>query len=139
MANLPACEGSAGRTEEERANARTVVAFYETLLNEKNIEAARRYVGSQYRQHSPLARDGFEGLQAFLAAMFAQHPQMRCDIKRVFAEGDFVVLHVHARLGPEERGAAVVDIFRLESGRIVEHWDVLQQIPESSPNANSMF
>ena len=139
MQNPHANEMGNDRSEEERANVRTVVAFYEMLLNEKNIEAARQYVGATYRQHSPLAADGFEGLRAFLVPMFAQHPRMRCEIKRVFADDDFVILHVHARLGPEDRGAAVVDIFRLEAGKIVEHWDVLQQIPDSAPNANSMI
>lgn len=126
-------------TELERANVASVVAFYETLLNEKNIDASRKYVGPHYRQHSPLATDGFDGLRAFLQSMFLQHPQMHCEIKRVFADGDFVILHVHARLSLEDRGAAVVDIFRLEEGKIVEHWDVLQQIPETAPNANTMF
>lgn len=136
----PHTNGSAaGHTEAERANVRAAVAFYETLLNQKDIEAARQYVGANYRQHSPLARDGFEGLREFLVPMFEQHPHMRCEIKRVFADGDFVILHVHARLGPEDRGAAVVDIFRLEAGKIVEHWDVLQQIPPSAPNDNSMI
>lgn len=139
MANPQTNRFDDGRSEEERANIRAVVAFYDTLLNEKNIEAARQYVGSNYRQHSPLAADGFEGLRAFLVPMFEQHPQMRCEIKRAFADGDYVILHVHARLGPDDRGAAVVDIFRLESGKIVEHWDVLQQIPGSAPNANSMI
>jgi len=138
MANQHVSEFVAGRSDEERANIRAVVAFYETLLNDKDIEAARQYVGSHYRQHSPLAADGFEGLRAFLVPMFERNPQMRCEIKRVFADGDFVILHVHARLGPEDRGAAVVDIFRLEAGKVVEHWDVLQQIPESAPNANAM-
>src|SRR5215469_3739948 len=138
MTNLQASDLGAGRSDQERANVRIVVAFYETLLNEKDIEAARQYVGAHYRQHSPLAADGFDGLRAFLVPMFEQHPQMRCEIKRVFADGEFVILHVHARLGPEDRGAAVADIFRLEAGKIVEHWDVLQQIPESVPNANPM-
>jgi predicted SnoaL-like aldol condensation-catalyzing enzyme len=126
-------------TEQERANLRAAVAFYETLLNEKDIEAAREYVGPHYRQHSPLAADGFEALREFLLSMFEQHPRMGIEIKRAFADGDYVILHVHARLAPEDRGAAVVDIFRLEHGKIVEHWDVLQQIPEAAPNANSMF
>ena len=139
MAKPEVSELGEGRTEEERANVRAVVAFYDTLLNEKDIETARQYVGSSYRQHSPLAADGFEGLRAFLVPMFEQHPQMRCEIRRVFADRDFVILHVHARLAPEDRGAAVVDIFRLEAGKIVEHWDVLQQIPESAPNTNSMI
>lgn len=126
-------------TEQERANLRAAVAFYETLLNEKDVDAAREYVGPHYRQHSPLAADGFEALREFLLSMFEQHPRMGIEIKRAFADGDYVILHVHARLGPEDRGAAVVDIFRLENGKIVEHWDVLQQIPEAAPNANSMF
>jgi predicted SnoaL-like aldol condensation-catalyzing enzyme len=136
--NLHPSDFGVGRSDQERANVRAVVAFYETLLNEKDIEAARQYVGPHYRQHSPLAADGFEALRSFLVPMFEQHPRMRCEIKRVFADGAFVILHVHARLGPEDRGAAVVDIFRLEAGKIVEHWDVLQQIPESAPNANPM-
>lgn len=137
--SLSATAQDLGRSAEERANVRAVVDFYDTLLNRKDIEAARGYVGANYRQHSPLAADGFEGLRAFLVPMFERHPRMRCEVKRAFADGDFVILHVHARLEPEDRGAAVVDIFRLEQGKIVEHWDVLQQIPETAPNANSMF
>jgi len=68
-----------------------------------------------------------------------QFPGLRSDVKRAFADGDFVILHVHVKLQPEELGLAIVEIFRLEHGKIVEHWDVRQPIPETAANTNGMF
>lgn len=92
-----------------------------------------------YTQHNPMAADGPEGLKGFLQFLRAQYPDSHSEIKRAFADGDYVVLHVHAVRVPGARGSAVVDIFRLENGKIVEHWDVIQEIPEKAANRNGMF
>jgi predicted SnoaL-like aldol condensation-catalyzing enzyme len=67
------------------------------------------------------------------------HPSFRFDIQRMIAEGDLVVLHVHTKLDAQDRGKAVVDIFRVDHGKIVEHWDVIQDVPERAANRNTMF
>jgi predicted SnoaL-like aldol condensation-catalyzing enzyme len=83
--------------------------------------------------------DGPEGLAAFVHFLRTEHPQAHSEIKRVLGEGDFVVLHVHSMRPPHPRGRAIIEIFRLEEGKIVEHWDTIQEIPESSANPNGMF
>jgi len=121
------------------ANKKNVVEFYNQALNEKNFDAASKYMGSRYTQHNPIAADGPEGLKAFLGFLRDKFPNSRSEIKRVFAEGDYVILHVHAVREPGTRGRAIVDIFKLENGKIVEHWDVAQDVPEKAANSNGMF
>jgi predicted SnoaL-like aldol condensation-catalyzing enzyme len=125
------------------ANKAAVVAFYKRVLMEGDVEGAfRLYAGppSTYRQHNPLIEDGMDGLRKFVAWIMANHPDARCEIKRVFADGDHVILHSHWHgLSDNAAGEAVVDIFRLEHGKVVEHWDVIQPVPETSANANTMF
>jgi predicted SnoaL-like aldol condensation-catalyzing enzyme len=122
-------------------NKDIAVAFYKKALFEGRVEDAfRLYGGIPYRQHNPLIEDGVEGVKKFVAWVMANHPDARCEIKRVFADGDYVILHSHWHgLSDNPRGEAVVDIFRLEGGKAVEHWDVIQPIPETSANANTMF
>ncbi len=121
------------------ANKKTVLEFYEAGLNKKDFEAASKYFGPKYIQHNPGAPDGIEGFKGFLNFLKEKFPNSKSEIKRVFAEGDFVILHVHAVREPGTRGRAIVDIFRLEDGKIVEHWDVAQDIPEKMPHNNGMF
>lgn len=121
-------------------NKRIVVAFYELAFNARQpAEAMRLYGGPHYIQHNPAVADGRDGFIQFVTDFGARFPDKHLEIKRVIAEGDLVMLHAHARTVPGERGMAVADIFRLENGRIVEHWDVLQAIPERAANANTMF
>ena len=129
----------AGGTPLEEANEKTVLAFYDAGLNQKDFAAASQYFGAHYIQHNPLAKDGPEGFKAFLEFLRAKYPQSHSEIKQVFADGDYVILHVHAVREPGTRGNAIVDIFRLENGKIVEHWDVVQPIPDQSANSNGMF
>ena len=129
----------AGGTPLEEANEKTVLAFYEAGLNQKDFAAASQYFGAHYIQHNPLAKDGPEGFKAFLEFLRAKYPQSHSEIKQVFADGNYVILHVHAVREPGTRGNAIVDIFRLENGKIVEHWDVVQPIPDQSANSNGMF
>ena len=121
------------------ANKKTVVALYEAALNKKDFEEASKYLGPRYTQHNPTAPDGPEGLKGFIAFLKDKFPNGKSEIKRVFADGDYVILHVHAVREPGTRGTAIVDIFKLENGKIVEHWDVAQPIPENPANGNTMF
>jgi len=92
------------------ANKKTVLEFYEAGLNKKDFEAAAKYFGPKYIQHNPGAPDGIEGFKGFLAFLREKFPNSRSEIKRVFAEGDYVILHVHAVREPGTRGRAIVDI-----------------------------
>ncbi|MCA1543711.1 ester cyclase [Bradyrhizobium sp. NBAIM32] len=124
---------------QEEANRQAVLAFYEKGLNQKDADAALAYVGNRYVQHNPTAPDGPEGFRKFIGFLREKFPNSRSEIKRSFAEGDFVILHVHSVREPGTRGRAIVDIFKLENGKIVEHWDVIQEIPENPANGNTMF
>ena len=121
------------------ANKKAVVEFYDLAINKKDFEAASKFFGPKYIQHNPTAPDGIEGFKGFLGFLREKFPNAKSEIKRVFAEGDYVILHVHAVREPGTRGRAIVDIFRLENGKIVEHWDVVQPIPEKPANNNGMF
>jgi len=120
-------------------NKKLVIAFYQKLIGEKDAEAARRFMGEPYVQHSPYAQDGHEGVAEFVKGFRQQFPRHHYDVKRVIAEGDFVVLHLHGQEGLYPHGEAVIDIFRVVDGRVVEHWDVIQALPEQSRNANTPF
>jgi predicted SnoaL-like aldol condensation-catalyzing enzyme len=129
----------AADTATQEANKKTVVEFYEKGLNQKDFEAAAKYFGPRYVQHNPTAADGIEGFGKFIAFLREKFPDSHSEIKKVFADGDYVILHVHAVREKGNRGNAIVDIFKLENGKIVEHWDVNQPIPEKTANENGMF
>jgi predicted SnoaL-like aldol condensation-catalyzing enzyme len=136
---LTAQASYAADAQQQEANKKAVVEFYERALNEKDFEAASKYLGPRYTQHNPNAPDGPEGLKTFLQFLKEKFPGSRSEIKRVFADGDYVILHVHAVREPGTRGNAIIDIFKLENGKVVEHWDVVQPIPEKAANSNGMF
>jgi predicted SnoaL-like aldol condensation-catalyzing enzyme len=121
------------------SNKRTVLAFYEAGLNNKDFAAASELIGERYVQHNPLIADGLEGFNAFVTYLGGTFPGLRAEVKRIFAEDDFVIAHVHGVRVPGQRGSAIVDIFKLEEGKIVEHWDVMQPVPEEAMNPNGMF
>ena len=141
LATLPLGVGSAAAATPDQleANKKAVLAFYDAALNQKDFDAAAKYLGSRYTQHNRNAADGPEGLKNFLAFLKERYPQSHSDIKQVFADGDYVILHVHAVREPNTLGSAIIDIFKLENGKIVEHWDVIEPIPEHAANANGMF
>ena len=116
-----------------------MLAFYEQIIGRKDFDAALRYMGPTYKQHAPYAADGHAGLRAWLAGFKAAFPNHHYEVKRVLAEGDYVMLHLHGMGGPNPHGESVVDIFRVENGKVVEHWDIIQPIPDTADNANSMF
>ena len=119
---------------------RLVLDFFDfAFVQRKAAEAAERYMGAVYIQHTPMAPAGPELFVEFIGQFQAMAPEMRFDIKRVVAEGDLVVLHYHLTMTPDDRGRAVVDIFRVQDGQVVEHWDVLQDVPAEAANDNTMF
>ncbi|MDX3833956.1 nuclear transport factor 2 family protein [Streptomyces europaeiscabiei] len=120
-------------------NEKLVTKAFDRLLVRKDLSAIDTYWGPEYHQHNPNIPDGVAGVRAGLGAYFQQFPDLAVSRKRVIAEGDLVAVHSHYVNAPGERGQAVLDLFRVRNGKIVEHWDVLQDVPATSANDNTMF
>jgi len=127
------------RAAEQQANLDRVLAMYREVLIAMDPDAVDRHLPQHYVQHSSLADPGLDALKAFLARVRIESPDARQTIHRAMADGDLVMVHVHVERWPGDPGLAVVDIFRCEAGEIVEHWDVIQEIPADNPNPNGMF
>ncbi|MEV4087888.1 ester cyclase [Nonomuraea fuscirosea] len=121
------------------SNKQTVLDFYEAAFNEKDFDTVAKLVGDDYTQHNPQIADGPDGLQARLRHLKETFPALRVEVRRLLAEDDYVVGHVYAVREPGQRGTAIMDIFRLEDGKLIEHWDVMQEIPAEALNPNGMF
>ncbi|GGF72431.1 hypothetical protein GCM10007301_35300 [Azorhizobium oxalatiphilum] len=137
-ASQPPATSQRHLTAQEQRNKEIVLDFYEKGLNSKDFKAASVYLGT-YIQHNPNAEDGPEGFRKFLEFLKEKFPQSHSRVTQVFVDGDFVILRLHALREPGTKGNAIVDIFRLKDGKIEEHWDSVQPIPETSKNTNTMF
>jgi predicted SnoaL-like aldol condensation-catalyzing enzyme len=116
------------------------VELLDLAFNRKRVdEAIDRYLAPPYTQHNPQVPDGIEGARGGIAGLLRQIPGWHYDFKRVLVDGDLVAVHSRVTTGPDDTGMAVVDIFRAENGRFVEHWDVIQPVPEAAANQNGMF
>ena len=123
-------------TEQNRKNA---IAFYRMAYEGKPAEAVKLYVGDQYIQHNPDVADGTQGFIDYFESMQREYPEKSIDFVRSVAEGDLVALHTH-QTWPGNDQYITMDFFRFDKqGKIVEHWDTIQQIPENSANPNTMY
>ncbi|MGW0827715.1 nuclear transport factor 2 family protein [Streptomyces sp. NPDC002845] len=120
-------------------NKKLVTGYVDQLLVRKDLAAVDTYLGPEYHEHDPGIPGGVPGVKTGLGAYFEQFPQLSVAPKRVIAEGDLVAVHSHYVDAPGERGRAVIDLFRVRDGKIVEHWSASQDVPETSANANTMF
>lgn len=138
LALLSACSGQ-GPANPTEANRKVVQDFARIFYQEKDVKRAfETYVVPDYIQHNPGIADGRDAAVAALAPMFSS-PGARFEVKRIVVDGDMAVIHLFGQGDPKTRGAAVADIYRLKDGKIVEHWDILQPLPEKSANPHPMF
>jgi len=136
-----ASQVSADTSVTRNPKGRLAVGLLDMAFNQHKVkEAFDKYVGATYRQHNPFAPDGREAAVELLTKWLTGMPEYRYEFKHVYVDGNIVVVHSHVMRDAKDRGSAVVDIFRLDrNNKIVEHWDVVQPIPEKSANDNTMF
>lgn len=127
------------RTAQEEANVRLVLDLFDKVLIPMDSRLVDDFIAQDYLQHSSLAEPGRDALKRWLDFVRVETPQATQKIYRVFAEDDHVITHQHVIRWPGDTGFAVCDIFRIADGKIVEHWDVVQEIAEKPVNPNSMF
>lgn len=133
-------EGKSMNKTTSEQNKKIVTDFYELAFNKhKPTEAAKKYIGDKYIQHNPFVPNGAEAFYTYFEDHFKKNPKSKVTIHRALADGDLVALHLHSRLNDKDPGQAIVDIFRVENGKIVEHFDVIQAVPEKTVNGNTMF
>ncbi|HLO59546.1 MAG TPA: nuclear transport factor 2 family protein [Bacteroidales bacterium] len=125
------------RFQQIEANKKMVTEFYQQLFGDKNPEVILKYLAEDYIQHNPALPDGRKALYDAVKVWFKDAPKEKVDLQRIAADGDLVYLHVRSKMG--NKTVAVVDIFRIENGKIAEHWDVIQEVPEKSANPHPMF
>ena len=124
----------------QEKNKAIVLSFYDLAFNQhKPTEAAERYIGDQYVQHNPFVPNGAKAFTDYFEDFFRKNPESHVVIAHALADDDLVVLHLNSKLNPSDKGDAIVDIFRLKDGKIIEHWDVVQSVPDTTENGHTMF
>jgi predicted SnoaL-like aldol condensation-catalyzing enzyme len=127
------------RTDQEEKNLQAVLDFYEVVINGRQYDRAAEFLDEGYIQHKPEVETGPEGVLDFVRWVYSQSPDHKARIVRSFVDGDYVILHVHIMNGVEAENIAVMDIFRVKDGKLMEHWDVAAPVPETAQNVNGVF
>lgn len=120
-------------------NKQMVEYFWNEVFNKHNTSVIDNMIAPDYIQHNPGFQDGRQAFEDGIEGFLKEFPQSKAEIKHAGADGDLVFIHNHIALNDADRGQATVDIFRVKDGKIVEHWDVIQDIPEKAENNNTMF
>ncbi|MEW6722832.1 MAG: nuclear transport factor 2 family protein [Candidatus Micrarchaeota archaeon] len=120
-------------------NKEIVKRLLDTAFNKKDAKAAAEMLTERYIQHNPNVPSGKAGFLQAIPEFYRMFPDLRWEVKRIFSDGDFVIVHSLYRYTLDGRGSAVVDIFRMKDGKADEHWDVIQEIPEKMAHGNGMF
>jgi predicted SnoaL-like aldol condensation-catalyzing enzyme len=141
LAGMASLAGSPAEAAKCRLTPKQVVTNFMTkfYVEKKVREAFETWVDPGYIQHNPMAATGRDAAIGFLEPFFASNPNVHYEIKQIIADGNLVAVHAHGKFSPEDRGIAVVDILRVEGCKVMEHWDVVQPVPEKASNTNGMF
>ena len=124
--------------EQAQKNKEVVLNFYQQMFGDRDISAVDRYIDKNYIQHNPKVADGAEAFKAAAATWFQSAEKIKVDVQHIAAEGDLVFIHIKNR-NKDGSLKSTIDIFRLQGGKIVEHWDVHENVPEISANPHPMF
>jgi predicted SnoaL-like aldol condensation-catalyzing enzyme len=135
---IPIAYGQEDPCKIAEQNKKIVVEFYQKLFGDKDLSAIDQYITEDYIQHNPIAADGRQALKDVLSPWLANQPKTKVDFQKVVADSDLVVLHIKSK-SFTGKDLSLVDMFRLKNGKIVEHWDVMQEVPEQSANPHPMF
>ena len=120
-------------------NKKNAIAFYRMSYEGNPSKAVELYVGNKYIQHNPLVGDGTQAFVDYFEKMDKEYPDKSIEFVRAVAEDNLVALHTHQKW-PDNEKYATMDFFRFdEKGKIIEHWDSMQQIPKDSANGNTMY
>lgn len=123
---------------EIESNKKIVLDFYQQMFGDKDLTAVDKYIAPEYIQHNPNVADGSEAFKKAAEGWFKGAPKTKIDVQHIAAEGDLVFLHIK-NTNPDGSLKSTIDIFRLKDGKIVEHWDVHQDVPKESANPHPMF
>lgn len=134
------------RTTLEESNLKKALYCMDILENRPDLESSHRIdilrdecYSENFIEHAPNIENGREGLLSLFASRYKKYPELSMSIKRTASDGDLVWLHLHVKHTPDSRGGASIHVFRMEEGKIVEHWGVGQPVPKESKNSNTMF
>lgn len=133
--SAPRAESVSRDVQKEEANRKIVMEMFSA----KSVEEITKNMADDYKQHNPTVADGKKGAQDFFTDLLKRFPNQKARVIHVAADGDYVWVHAHLTMSPEDPGVALVDIWRLKDGKMVEHWDIMQPVPAKTASGNPMF